>query len=82
MNKITKCFKLIFLDFTLSTKTKGMLHYLNTLPFVSTSTFLLNAFVIESFILDSAVGLPIKSLALATASTNIPLKAVENLCHH
>lgn len=82
MNKITKCFKLIFLDYTLETKTKGMLHYLNTLPFVSTSTFLLNAFVIESFILDSAVGLPIKSLALPTASTNIPLKAVENLCHH
>lgn len=70
------------MDYTLSTKTKGMLHYLNTLPFVSTSTFLLNAFVIESFILDSAVGLPIKYLALATASNNIPLKAVENVCHN
>lgn len=82
MNKITKCFKLIFLDNTLSTKTIGMLHYLNTLPFVSTSTLMLNAFVIESFIADSAVGLPIKSLALTTASANIPLKAVENLCHN
>lgn len=82
MNKITKCFKLIFLDNRLSTKTIGMLHYLNTLPFVSTLDLLLNAFVIESYISGSAFGLPIKSLALTTASTNIPLKAVENLCHH
>lgn len=82
MNKITKCFKLIFLDNRLSTKTIGMLHYLNTLPFVSTLDLLLNAFVIESYILDSAFGLPIKSLALTTASANIPLKAVKNLCHH
>lgn len=70
------------MDKTLSTKIHMYVKHLNNLPFVSTSALLLNAFVIDLFIADLAFGLPIKSLALATASINIPLKAVEILCHH
>lgn len=82
MNKIIKCFKLIFLDYIFLIKIKGMLYYLNILLFVFILIFLLNVFVIELFILDLVVGLLIKFLVLLIVLINIFLKVVENLCYY
>lgn len=69
------------LYFKLASRQMSVSHIVKSdAAFVSTLALLLNAFVIDSFIADLAFGLPIKSLALTTASINISSILFDRFC--